>query len=43
LNEFEIPTLGSGQFIKVGIESDINNTNLAIQNLQLFAKIGRVT
>jgi hypothetical protein len=43
LNEFEVPTIGSGQFIKVGIESDINNTNLAIQNLQLFAKIGRVT
>lgn len=43
LNEFEIPTTGSGQFVKIGVECDINSTNLAIQQLQLFAKVGRVT
>lgn len=43
LNEFEIPGLGSGQFIKIGLESDINNTELALQGLQLFCKVGRLT
>jgi hypothetical protein len=43
LNEFEIPTIGSGQFVKVGLEGDINNTSVALQQLQLFAKVGRIT
>jgi hypothetical protein len=43
LNEFEIPGLGSGQFIKIGVECDINNTELALQQLQLFCKVGRLT
>lgn len=33
---------GTGQYIKVGITSQINNRQLAIQTLDLFAKIGRM-
>jgi hypothetical protein len=43
LNEFEVPAWGTGQFIKVGLETDIDNTEFAIQQLQLFAKVGRIT
>lgn len=32
---------GSGEFIKIGISANINNTVLAIQQLDIFAKIGR--
>lgn len=42
LNEFEIPTYGSGQFIQVGLEADILSDQLALQQLQLFAKVGRL-
>lgn len=32
---------GSGEYIKLGISASINNTALAVQQLDLFAKIGR--
>ena len=43
LNEFEVPGMGSGQFIKVGLECEIDNFSFAVQQLQLFAKVGRLT
>jgi hypothetical protein len=36
------PGQGSGQFIKVGISYDTANANFALQQLTLFAKIGRI-
>jgi hypothetical protein len=32
---------GSGEYIKLGISANINNTVLAVQQLDIFAKIGR--
>ena len=43
LNEFEVPSWGTGQFVKLGLEANIDNTSFAIQQLQLFAKVGRIT
>lgn len=43
LAEFEIPGSGSGQFIKLGVEVDILGAQFCIQQLQLFAKVGRLT
>jgi len=43
LNEFEVPAWGTGQFIKIGVEAIIDNTQVAIQQLQLFTKVGRLT
>ena len=36
------PGSGTGQFIKVGISYDTANANFALQQLTLFAKIGRI-
>ena len=38
----ETPALGGGQYIKVGAQMPINNSQFAIQQLQLYAKVGRV-
>lgn len=38
----ELPTTGSGQFIKLGAQVTINAVGFALQQLQLFAKIGRI-
>lgn len=43
LREFEIPTSGAGQFIRIGVEAEIISTTVAVQHLQLFAKRGRMT
>lgn len=37
-----VPANGSGQYIKLGISALVNNTQLAMQKLTLFAKIGRL-
>lgn len=42
LREFEIPTSGSGQFIQVGLEAEISSDFIALQQMQLFAKTGRL-
>jgi hypothetical protein len=36
------PLDGAGQFIRIGIVSSINGSSVAIQQLNLFAKIGRL-
>ena len=33
---------GTGEYVKVGVTVDINNLELAVQELELFAKIGRL-
>lgn len=43
LTELTAPTTGSGQFLKIGITCVIDNIAFAVQQLQLFAKIGRLT
>ena len=42
LRVIPVPTRGTGQYIKVGVEVDTNNASFALQQLTLFAKIGRV-
>ena len=41
LSDGHVQGSGSGEFIKLGLTCQINNTVLAIQQLELFAKIGR--
>lgn len=43
LREGQVPGKGNGQYIKLGIACDTNNSELAIQKLTLFAKIGRLS
>lgn len=42
LRTMRVPGAGSGQYIKVGISVDTNNANFALQQINLFAKIGRM-
>ena len=42
LQVIPVPAQGSGQFIKVGVSYDTANANFALQQLTLFAKIGRI-
>jgi hypothetical protein len=42
LAAFELPATGSGQFIKVGLQMTVNGASFALQQLQLFAKVGRI-
>lgn len=42
LISYELPTTGSGQFIKLSLQSTINGSGFALQQLQLHAKIGRI-
>lgn len=42
LREFEIPASGSGQFIQIGVEADISGDQFALQQSQIFAKVGRL-
>lgn len=41
LSDGHVQGSGSGEFIKLGLTCQINNNVLAIQQLELFAKIGR--
>lgn len=41
LRRGKIAASRSGEYIKLGIDCEINNTTLAIQQLDLFAKVGR--
>jgi hypothetical protein len=41
LREGNVAGAGSGEYIKVGIAAPINGTTFSIQNLDLFAKLGR--
>lgn len=38
----QAPATSSGQFVKVGAEMLINNSQFALQHVQLYAKVGRV-
>jgi hypothetical protein len=42
LKEIEVPAKKSGQFIKLGVETSINGTDISLHQLQLFAKFGRL-
>ena len=42
LQTLRVPGLGTGQYIKVGVEVDVNSSVLAIQQLELYAKTGRL-
>lgn len=43
LRRGHVPSAGTGQYIKLGLSTEIDNTTLAIQKLTLFTKIGRLT
>ena len=42
LRTMRIPGHGSGQYIKVGISVDTDNASFALQQINLYAKIGRM-
>jgi hypothetical protein len=42
LREARVPGAGSGEFIKLGVTASISGGELAVQQLDLFAKIGRL-
>lgn len=42
LREGGVPGSKSGEYIKLGISANINNTILAVQQLDLFCKVGRM-
>jgi hypothetical protein len=42
LKNSRVPGKGSGEYLKLGIDTHIDNTVFAIQNAELFAKIGRL-
>ena len=43
LREGRVPASGTGQYIQLGISCLINNSELSIQKLTLFSKIGRLS
>jgi hypothetical protein len=42
LVELEIPAKKAGQFIKLGVETQVSNADISLHQLQLFAKFGRL-
>jgi hypothetical protein len=42
LQRFSVPARGSGQFIKIGINVPIDQNTFVLQQLNLYAKIGRL-
>lgn len=42
LYDMETPTNGSGQFIKIGLDFTTSGNSFAVQQMQLYAKVGRV-
>lgn len=42
LRNSRVPGRGSGEYIKLGVDTRINNSSFAIQSAELFAKIGRL-
>ena len=42
LRSKRVPASGIGRYIKVGVTAEINNTDLSIQSLDLYSKIGRL-
>jgi len=42
LRVIPVPTGGGGQYIKVGLTVDTNNAKFALQQINLFARIGRM-
>lgn len=42
LRKISIPTNGTGQYIQIGINATISGTQLALQQINLYAKIGRL-
>lgn len=43
LVEIEVPAKKAGQFLKIGIETPINNNSYTLNQMQYFAKLGRLT
>jgi hypothetical protein len=43
LVEPEIPARGDGQFLKLELQAVLNDADMAIQQMQIFSKIGRIT
>lgn len=42
LRDARVPGKGTGVYLKLGVDTQIENTTFAIQNAELFAKIGRL-
>ena len=42
LIEMEIPAYAAGQFIRIGIEVDLSSSSFALQQMQMFVKLGRL-
>lgn len=42
LRSINTPISGTGQYIRIGVSAGINGSSLAVQQLNLFAKIGRL-
>lgn len=42
LQRFNVPASGSGQFIKVGVQVPIDQNSFVLQQMNLYAKIGRL-
>lgn len=42
LQRFNVPASGSGQFIKVGVQVPIDQNTFVLQQMNLYAKIGRL-
>ena len=42
LRENKVPGHGAGEYLKLGMDAQIDNTTFAIQQAELFAKIGRL-
>jgi hypothetical protein len=42
LQRFNIPTSGSGQFIKLGVNVPIDQNTFVLQQLNMYAKLGRL-
>jgi hypothetical protein len=42
LRNKRVPSSGTGRYIKIGINAVINNTNLSLQSLDIYSKIGRL-
>jgi hypothetical protein len=42
LQRFNVPAKGSGQFIKIGIDTPIDEDTFVLQQLNLYAKVGRL-
>lgn len=42
LRSFQVPMSGTGQYIRLGVQANIDGTTLALQSMKLLVKIGRL-